>query len=248
MTISLITVVLNRAETIGHTLQSVLNQTYKSIDYVIIDGGSTDGTINIIKEWLPKFNGKVTFVSEPDSGVYNAINKGISHCKGDIVGILHADDFFTSNDVLEKVANGFKDKWVSLVYGNLHYIDFNNPPRIVRQYRSSSFTPDKLRFGFAPPHPTMYCRRSLYTRYGLYKENYKVAADFEMFARLLAHSNILIKYIPIDMVTMRTGGLSTQWKHRLTTNLFEKLRALRENHINTSIFALLKRYYYIIRH
>lgn len=246
MKITIITVVLNCANTIECTMRSVLSQTHKDIEYIIVDGNSSDNTLKIVREWEPKFEGKMRIFSEPDTGVYNAINKGISAATGDVIGLLHADDFYSNETVLESVAQGLSYKWVDVVYGDSHFVDSKDIAKTIRLYSARKFTPDKLRYGFAPSHPTLYCRRNLFDRYGLYKENYIVAADFEMFVRLFRHSSVLSKYLAIDMVTMRIGGLSTQWKHRLTTNIIEKRRALRENNLKISLFSLFRKYYYIL--
>ncbi|MEG1540277.1 MAG: glycosyltransferase, partial [Muribaculaceae bacterium] len=181
-----------------------------------------------------------------DTGVYNAINKGITLAKGDVIGLLHADDLFSCDSILERVARGLTDKWVDLVYGDVVFVDSKDTSKVVRKYSARRFTPDKLRYGYAPPHPSLYCKKELFERYGLYKENYITAADFEMFVRLFRHSSVLSKYLPIEMVIMRMDGISSQWKHRLTTNVFEKRRALRENNVRISLFSLLRKYYYLL--
>lgn len=248
MKISIITVVLNMASTIEKTLESVYNQTFTDYEYIIIDGGSTDGTKDLIMKWAPLFDTKMRiFFEKNDSGIYNAINHGISVAKGDIVGFIHADDHLKDNTIFQLVIDSMENKWVDLVYGNVDFVSNRNTNKIVRHYNSHRFTPDKLRYGFAPPHPSLYCKRKLYKLYGLYKEDYITAADFEMFARLFSHSKINYKFIPHTMVVMRQDGLSNKWRHRLSTNIFEKRRALRENHINVSIFALLRKYYYIFK-
>lgn len=245
MKVSIITAVKNNCRTISETLESVLNQTYTNYEYIIIDGGSDDGTLDIIRSWAPKFDGKMKYYSAPDKGVYNAINKGITLATGDVIGFLHADDFYTDNNVVKAIADSMSDKRVDLVYGDICFVGNKDKKRVTRYYSSKKFTPDKLKYGFAPPHPSLYCRRELYKIYGLYKENYIIAADFEMFVRLFRHSKVLSKYIPLNMVTMRKGGISTSWKHILSTNIREKLRALRENNIKGSVFLLIRKLNYV---
>lgn len=245
MKISIITVVKNNCKTISETLESVLNQTYTDYEYIIIDGGSDDGTLDIIKKWSLKFDGKMKYYSSPDTGVYNAMNKGITLAEGDVIGLLHADDFYTDKNVLKSIADNMAEKWVDLVYGDICFVNNRDKTKVTRYYSARKFTPDKLRYGFAPPHPSLYCRKELYRRYGLYKENYIIAADFEMFVRFFRHSKVLSKYIPLNMVTMRKGGISTSWKHILSTNIKEKLRALRENNMRASVFLLVRKLIYV---
>ncbi|MCM1518761.1 MAG: glycosyltransferase [Pseudoflavonifractor sp.] len=244
MKISVITVTLNDAATIDGTIRSVAEQIYSDVEHIIIDGMSADGTDRIVEEWRERRPGHIRVVREPDSGIYNAINKGIALATGDVVGLLHGNDRLSSPDVLERVARCLDETRAAYLYGDLHYTRPRSD-KVVRRYSSRRFDPSLLRVGIAPPHPTLYMRRPLFDTIGTYKEDYLIAADFDMFVRLMLTHQIPGTYLPCDMVTMTTGGLSTRLYHRLVTNNAEKMRALRENHVKASPFSILKRYLYI---
>lgn len=207
MTISIITATYNSAATLRDTFESVLMQTHEDIEYWVIDGGSQDDTISIIKEYEKKFQGRLHWISEPDKGIYDAMNKGIMRATGDVVGILNSDDFFTSNDVLEFVAANIKD--VDAVYGDIHFVRPGDLGKCVRYYSSKNFRPWALRFGYMPAHPSFYAKREVFEKYGLYELDYKIASDFDMMVRLFYKNRISARYIAKDFVTMRTGGVST---------------------------------------
>lgn len=209
MKISLITTTYNSAATLRDTMESVLAQTYTDVEYLVIDGASSDGTIGIIREYEPRFGGRMRWLSEPDKGLYDAMNKGIKMATGDVVGILNSDDFFTSDDILEQVVSVFLPN-VDAVYGDIHFVRPNDLNKCVRYYSSRLFRPWALRFGYMPAHPSFYARRELFERNGGYSLDYKLAADYEMMVRLFYKEKIRYKYLPIDMVTMRTGGMSTK--------------------------------------
>lgn len=207
MTISIITATYNSAATLRDTFDSVLAQTYKDIDYIVVDGCSKDNTLDIIREYEPRFDGRMRWISEPDKGIYDAMNKGIRMAKGDVVGILNSDDFYTSHDILEFVAANVKD--VDAVYGDIHFVKPDNLNKCVRYYSSRNFRPWAMRFGYMPAHPSFYVRREVYEKYGLYALDYKLAADYDMMVRLFCKHRITARYVNIDFVTMRTGGAST---------------------------------------
>lgn len=246
MKISVITATRNNAATLEATIQSVMKQTHTDIDHIIIDGASTDNSIDIIHRWAALYPERIRYISEPDNGVYNAINKGIRMAKGDIIGILHGNDRFSSPDILSKINDSFSSPDVNFIYGDIHYI---NPRtgKTGRHYSAARFTPSSLLDGIAPPHPTLYMRSCIYHSIDLYKEDYLIAADFDMFIRLCLINKIPGTYLPIDMVEMTTGGLSTRLYHRIFTNNQEKLRALRENSLKTCPFSILKRYLYTLK-
>ncbi|MGN1246812.1 MAG: glycosyltransferase family 2 protein [Muribaculaceae bacterium] len=246
--ISLITATKNQASTIEDTIKSVFNQSYPDIEYIIVDGNSTDNTRAIVEPWIERFGGRLKYVVDSDNGVFEAINKGITMSSGDVVGLLHADDRFTCNTVLECVASAMSDPSLDLVYGDIHYTDRFNTRSVKRYYSSEHFRRAYLRLGFAPPHPSMYCRRQVFSDFGLYREDYRVASDFEMFVRLLWIPRVKAGYIPLDIVAMRTGGLSTRWYNSLWLNTIEKYRALRANGIHTAILLLPLRYLLNLRH
>lgn len=247
MKISVITATRNNASTLDATIASIMSQTHPDIEHIIIDGASTDRSLKIIRRWHQQHPDKIRYVSEPDNGVYHAINKGISLAHGDIIGILHGNDTFSANNILETIHQTMSDDTIDMVYGDVTYID-NKSGKKTRHYSSAGFYPSMLQMGFAPPHPSLYVRKEIFSTYGLYKENYLIGADFELFVRLMLIGNISSKYIPLNMVTMASGGLSTQFYHRIFTNNREKYRALRENGIKVNPFLLIKRYLYILKH
>lgn len=247
MTISLITVTYNSGSTLPTTLHSVLSQTYPDIEYIIIDGLSQDNTVSIIKEYEPKFNGRLKWISEKDSGLYDAMNKGIRMATGDIVGILNSDDFFTRNDVLQRVVYEFgKEKELDAVYGDVHFVNPDNLDQCVRYYSSKIFRRKLMRFGFMPAHPSFYLRRECFEKWGYYKTDYKIAADFEFLLRVVYRGRIRMKYLAFDMVTMRTGGASTSGIASHRQIMKEHLRAFCENGIYTNMLLLGLRYIYKI--
>ena len=220
-------------------INSVLNQRYKNIEYLIIDGGSTDGTLDIIK----KYNDKISYwASEPDNGIYDAMNKGIRLAKGDIIGILNSDDFYIDNNVIADIVNEFKTKDVDSVFADLVYVSADNLNKIVRYYSSANFHPQKMTYGWMPAHPTFFVKREVYGQYGLYKTDYMIAADYELTARFLVKNSVSYRYIPKVLVKMRTGGASTR---NLKSNWIlnkEILRACAENGIKTNIIKVLSKY------
>lgn len=179
MKVSIITVTFNSVDTLAMTIDSVLRQTYQDIEYIVKDGGSTDKTIDVIKEYEPMFHGRMKWVSAKDKGIYDGMNKGIEMATGNIVGILNSDDFFTDNHVIEKIADAFNEKKVDAIYGDVHFVKGSNLKKSIRYYSSRLFCPFWLRFGFMPAHPSFYVRRDVFSKVGLYKTDYKIGADFE---------------------------------------------------------------------
>lgn len=243
--ISLVTVTYNSGTTLRDTFQSVLAQTYKNVEYIVVDGLSKDNTMDIVREYEPQFEGRMKWISEKDKGLYDAMNKGVRMATGDVVGILNSDDFFTANDVLEKVAAGF-DEQTDAVYGDLHYVHPDDLQHSVRYYSSKIFKRNLMRMGFIPAHPTFYCRRECFDKFGYYKTDYKIAADFDLLLRFVYVNRIRIKYLPMDMVTMRTGGASTNGLKSRMGGMNEHLRSLRENGVKSNRFILSLRYFYKI--
>lgn len=244
--VSIITASYNSVRTISDSIESVMMQTYENIEYIIVDGGSEDGTLEIIEKYEAKFGDRLKYISERDKGIYDAMNKGIHLSTGDIVGILNSDDYYTSNDVVERLTAAFDDRTVDAVYGDVHFIRNGQPDKVVRYYSSKMFHPFWLRFGFMPAHPSFYVRRSVYEQAGDYKLDYRIGSDFEMMVRLFRHQRIHAVYLPMDFVTMRMGGASTNGlrSHRLL--LQEDTRACRENGIYTNRFFISLKYLYKI--
>ena len=247
MTITIVTATYNSAKTIRDTFKSVLLQNYTNYEYIIIDGGSEDGTIDLIREYEPMFGGKMRWISEPDRGIYDAMNKGIRMATGDVVGLLNSDDFFTSNHILRAVAKAFDDDGsLDAVYGDVHLVHDGNLKRCVRYYSSRLFRRGWMRFGFMPAHPSFYCRRSVYERYGTFDLTYKVAADFECLLRLIFIHGIKTRYLPMDFVTMRTGGASTSGMASHKRIMHDHQLAFKKNGVYSNVLFELLRYGYKI--
>lgn len=242
--ISIITTTYNSQDTITKTVESVLKQTYKDIEYIVVDGGSTDHTLDIVKKYEPQFNGRLRYLSEPDKGIYDAFNKGIKMAKGDIVGILNSDDHFTTNDILECVASNIEG--YDAVYADVHFEKPENQGKIVRYYSSAMFRPFWLRFGFMPAHPSFYVRKDIYDKVGLYSLDYKIASDFDMMVRIFHNHHIKAKYIKKDFVTMLTGGMSTKnYRNRMLITK-EDVKACRRNGLYTNLIMVSCKYLYKI--
>jgi len=226
MKISVVTAVYNRVDMIRAAIDSVQAQTYANIEHVIQDGGSRDATLDIVRAAA---NDKTVVISERDHGIYDAINRGIRNTTGDVVGLMHSDDMFAGPDVLAKVAAAFKDPAVDGVYGDLQYVAADNPSRIIRHWRSKGYTPEKLKQGWMPPHPTLYLRRHVFDTHGLYDTNFQISADYDAVLRYLAHGKISLAYIPDVLVKMRVGGESNRSLERIMQKSREDLKAIRRN-------------------
>ena len=240
MIISIITATYNSGATLRDTMESVLSQTNQDWQHVIIDGCSEDNTLDIIKEYTPRYQGRLKWISEKDNGIYDAMNKGIAMADGDVIGILNSDDYYSSNDVLERISKSLVG--VEAVYGDIHFIDSANPQKCVRYYSSKKFAPWKMRFGYMPAHPSFYCKKAIYEKYGDYDLSFPIGADYEMLVRLLCIHHIQTKYVPIDCVTMRTGGVSTSGIRSHKQISKDILGALKKNNIKSNILLVSLRY------
>lgn len=245
MTISIITATYNSASTVRDTFESILSQSYHDIEYIVVDGASTDGTVDIIRAYEPRFKGRMHWLSESDRGLYDAMNKGISMATGDVIGILNSDDFYTSNDVLQTVADTFQHApMLDAVYGDVHYVSPHDLNKCVRYYSSRVFRRGLMRLGFMPAHPSFYCKRQVYEQCGTFDLSFKVAADFENLLRIIYLNHTRTVYLPKDFVTMRTGGTSTSgWRSHYQITM-DHLRALRKNHVYSNVLLLSLRYVY----
>ena len=232
MKISIITATFNSALTVKDTFESVLRQTYGNIEYIVVDGLSKDNTVDIIKEYEPRFNGRMRWVSEKDKGLYDAMNKGIAMATGDVVGILNSDDFYTAD--------------ADAVYGDIHFVNDKDLSKCVRYYSSAIFKRRLMLIGLMPAHPTFYCKREVYCKYGSFDTSYKIGADFESQLRYIYINRIKTKYIKKDFVTMRTGGASTEGFGSRWQIMKDNLRAMKDLGIKSNMFILSLRYPYKI--
>lgn len=237
--VTIITVSYNSIRTISDTIKSVLSQTYPNIEYIVVDGGSTDGTTELIKSFGDKIS---KFKSEPDKGIYDALNKGILLATGDIVGIINSDDIFYNNYVIEKVAGTFMENQIDAVFGDVQFVNSINISKIVRYYSSKYFNINKFRYGFMPAHPSFYVKRELFQTLGYYKTDYEIAADFELLVRFMYINKIQYMYLEMPFVSMRTGGVSNK---SIRSNLLlnkEIARACRENGVHTNYLNIYSKY------
>ena len=236
--ISIITVVLNSASTIKDTIESIISQNYKNIEYIVIDGGSTDGTIEIVQAYEKHI---AYFSSEIDSGIYDAMNKGIIAATGDVIGILNSDDFYPNSFVLNNIAESFKKHDCDAVYGDLVYVKENNISKVTRYWKSGKYSISKIKNGWMLPHPTFFVKRSIYEKYGLYNTDLSSAADYEMILRLLYKNKLNVIYIPEILVKMRMGGASNRsvW-NRIKANKEDSL-AWTKNQLNKPFFVRFKK-------
>jgi glycosyltransferase len=226
LTISIVTAVFNRADTIEQALHSVRSQTWPAVEHIVIDGASTDGTADL----LASHRGHLSrLVSEPDRGIYDALNKGLELATGDVVGLMHSDDFFADNAVLTKVARAFADPAIDGVYGDLDYVAKAAPERVIRRWRSGAYDPRRLARGWMPPHPTLFLRRSVIEEWGGYDTRFHIAADYDAMLRYLARGKIALAYLPEVLVKMRVGGESNRSLSRIIRKSREDYRALRKN-------------------
>lgn len=284
MKITLITACYNSASVIRTAIESVLRQTWPDIEYLVVDGGSTDGTVEIIREYEPRFGGRMRWVSERDKGFYDAINKGILRATGEVVGLLNADDVLADDHVIERVAEAFgkcvnalmpdcvsaevredrvcdsgntaeyPPEYPEVLYGDIRFVanrkaiglDVLREEKTVRYYSSKHFRPWLVRFGYLPAHPTFYCRRQLFDKYGFYQTDYKIAADHELLIRFLVKRKVRSRYLPGVLVVMRTGGMSTRFVHSTMIINRENIRACRANGVYTNRLMQLARYFFKI--
>ncbi|MDD3037272.1 glycosyltransferase family 2 protein [Bacteroides sp.] len=238
MKISIITVTYNSEKTLRDTILSVFNQTYDDIEYIIIDGASTDSTLSIIAEYGNRIS---RVVSEPDGGIYDAMNKGISLATGDVVGFLNSDDFFINESVVDQIARHFLSSAIDGVYGDVIFVNAEKKDKLVRYYSSRIFRPSLFRFGLMPAHPTFYVRRHYYEQLGGYSLNYEIASDFDLLVRFLYRYKLRTGYISSPLVVMRTGGVSTEsWSARILINKEDVLACRRYGIYTNTLMIMLK--------
>ena len=239
MKISIVTVAFNAAHTIADTLESVAAQTHPDIEHIVVDGASADDTLEVVKR-----HGKrvAKLISEPDQGIYDAMNKGLRLATGEVIGFLNADDVYADTGVLKRVSASMERDGLDALFGDAEFVSPRHPERPMRRYRSERFRPDRIAWGWMPAHPTLFLRRRLYERFGLFRTDYRIAGDFELVARMFHGGSLRYRHLPQVLVRMRTGGISTGgWRNTLLLNR-EVLRACRENGIPTSLLKILSKY------
>jgi len=240
MKITIITVCYNSASHIADAINSVSSQDYKHIEHIVIDGNSNDGTQKIIEENSDKLS---FWLSETDHGIYDAMNKGIQKATGDVIGILNSDDFYYDKQVISKVANAFSDEEVEAVFGDLIFVDPNNLDKTVRTYSSKKWHPDRFAKGYMPAHPTFFVKREFYDKHGLFETDYEIAADYELLVRLLYVHKLKYKYLPMKMVKMRKGGVSSNGIQSNIVLNKEIIRACRKHGIKTNFLKIYPKYF-----
>jgi len=231
---SVITVCLNNASTINRTIESVLSQTYKNIEYIIIDGASSDNTLSLVYDYSYRIS-KV--ISEPDKGIYDAMNKGIALATGDVVSFLNADDYYASSDVIEKVASAFTASGAACCYGDIYYVEQSNTSKIVRYWKTSKFKIGSFQYGWCPPHSAFFVLRSVIHRWGGFDLNYKIAGDFELILRYLEVAKISNYYISDVLTIMRLGGVSNRNIINIIKQNIEIYKALSTNILNVNLIS-----------
>lgn len=237
--ISVITVCYNSAATLAQALQSVADQDWPKVEHILIDGASTDDTAKIIERFRPRL---AQVLSEPDKGIYDAMNKGLDRAEGDIICFLNADDQYASNHVLSRVAAQIREHQLDALMGDVGFFHENEPTRMVRRYRSNRFHPGRLAWGWMPAHPALFLSRAVVQRVGHFKTDYRIAGDFEFIVRAFHGYSLLYHHLPEVLVRMQTGGVSTGgWRAKIRLNR-EVLRACRENGLHTNIFMILSKY------
>lgn len=235
MKVSVITVVYNNAATIGSAIESVLGQTYANREYIIIDGGSTDGTLEQIQAYGTKID---LVISEPDRGIFDAMNKGLSKASGDVVAFLNSDDFYADEQVIERVVKALQPMKVDAVFGDLHYVHSDDSSKVFRVWKSGVYKPGSFLYGWMPPHPAFFAKRSMYERYGTFNTVLKIAADYELMLRMIHINKINVIYLPEVLVKMRIGGISNSGlRNRLRANQ-EDRKAWDINGIQPYFFTL----------
>lgn len=239
MKITVITVAFNAASTIADTLNSVAAQTYPQVEHIVVDGASADATLDVVER-----HGKhvARLISEPDQGIYDAMNKGLELATGEIIGFLNADDAYADEGVLQRVSAIMVRDDLDALFGDVEFTNSASPARLVRRYRSERFRPERIAWGWMPAHPSLFLQRRVYAHFGNFKTDYRIAGDFELVARMFRGGTLRYRHVPEVWVRMRTGGISTGgWRNTWLLNQ-EVLRACRENGISTSLPRILLKY------
>ncbi len=239
MKISVITICYNSSSTLSRTLQSVGDQDWPNVEHIVIDGASTDGTLEIIERHRARL---ANVVSEPDKGIYDAMNKGLDRASGDIICFLNADDHYASQYVLSRVVDQMRKHRLDALMGDVSFFHATRPDQTVRRYRSDRFSPERLAWGWMPAHPALFLSRAVVERVGRFKTDYRIAGDFEFIVRVFHGGRVRYQHLPEVLVRMQTNGVSTGgWRSKIVLNR-EVLRACRENGLRTNMLKILAKY------
>lgn len=238
MKISIVTTSYNSGATIEQTIKSVLSQKYNNYEHIIVDGASKDNTIEIVKKYENQYNGKLKYISEPDKGIYDAMNKGIQMATGDVIGLLNSDDVYADNQVLNKIATAFEENKCDGVYANLYYMDYETMSKVYRKWISGT---GKVEKGWIPAHPTLYLKREVYDKKGLYDLNYKVVSDYDFMVKLGLDKTIKLYYINDFLIHMRYGGASNNGLKGYLYNFKESYKILRDNNVKMPLSISISR-------
>ena len=235
MKISLITSTFNSESTLKDTIDSIKCQQYNDIEHIIIDGGSTDNTLNIIKKNL-----QIRYITEPDKGIYDALNKGVAMATGAFVGFVHSDDLLADNQIISKIVREFQNKEIDGVYGDLFYVDKNNISKVIRTWKSCDFKTNLLKKGWMPAHPTFFLKKEVYVKHGGFNLNYKIAADYDFMLRVLKDDYLKFSYLPEIVTKMRVGGKSNRSLKNIFKKTKEDYRAIKSNDIG-GFFSIVRK-------
>ena len=227
--ISIITATYNSAKTIESTIQSVLSQTYPNIEHILIDGASKDSTQEIVQNFQ-NHHPSIRYISEPDKGIYDALNKGVQLASGDIIGFLHSDDYFENELVIEQIINTFQLQQCDGVYGDLRYVSSENTKKVIRYWKSRDFNSVLIKNGWMPAHPTLYLKKEVYKKHGQFDLSFKIAADYDFMLRILKDDTLKFTYLPMVITNMRVGGASNTLGN-IKLKMKEDLKALKKNQI-----------------
>lgn len=239
MKISLITPVHNSINSINDLIKSVTNQNYSEIEHILVDGDSIDGTLETLNSYK-KNNPEVKFISEKDNGVYDALNKGLNLATGDVIGVVHSDDFLNSNIIISEIASIFEKNDIDGVYGDLLYVKRNDISKIVRSWKSRPFYPEMIKNAWMPPHPTLFLRKEVYEKHGHFDTSYKISADYEFILRIFKDQFLKFEYLPKTITTMRLGGISNGGLRNILHKVKEDYRAMRKHKVG-NIFTLARK-------
>jgi len=236
MKVSIITAVLNNKANITDSLESVARQSFQDIEHILIDGGSIDGTLEMIQTYPARL---AKIISEPDTGLYDALNKGIRVSSGEVIGFLHGDDIYAHENVVKRVVEVLESQNVDSCYGDLQYVEKDNLHKVVRYWRASEYRPGKFKSGWMPPHPTFFVRRKIYEKFECFNTKFRIAADYELMLRFLEINRISTHYIPEVLVKMRAQGISNRSLKNMVLKSYEDYLAWKVNHLKAHFYTIL---------